>query len=52
MLDKGQTKPCSLRVAGGLGGSSLGLGGDDPLLVKSLEQRLDDGTMSDLSTLK
>ena len=41
----------SLGVAGGLGGRGLGGGGDDPLLVKGLEERLDDSTISDLSTL-
>ena len=39
-------------ASGGLGGGGLGLGGNDPLLVKSLEERLDDGTISDLSALK
>jgi len=38
-------------VASGLGGGSLGVGNDDPLLVNSLEERLDNGTISDLSTL-
>ena len=39
-------------AGGGLGGGSLGLGGDDPLLVKSLEEGFDNGTISDLSTLQ
>jgi hypothetical protein len=40
-------------VAGsGLRGGSLGLGGNDPLLVKILEERLENVDMSDLSTLK
>ena len=42
----------SLGVAGGLGGGGLGVGGNDPFLIKGLEERLDDGTVSDLSTLK
>jgi len=42
----------SLGVAGWLGGGGLGGGGNNPLLIKSLEERLDDGTISDLSTLK
>jgi len=41
-----------LRVAGGLGGGGLGLGGNNSLLVKTLEERPDDGTISDLSTLE
>ena len=41
-----------LRVAGRLGGGGLWLGDDDPLLVNRLEERLDNGTVSDLSTLK
>jgi len=40
----------SLSVAGGLRGGGLGGGGNDPFLIKSLEERLDDGTISDLST--
>ena len=44
---------CYLIVAGsGLGGGGLGGGGDDPFLVKSLEEGLHDGPISDLSTLK
>jgi len=46
------TRSHLLSVAGGgLRGSSLGVGDNDPLLVKSLEERLDKGTISDLSTL-
>ena len=41
-----------LGVARGLGGGSLGGGGNDPLLIKSLEERLDNGPIGDLSTLK
>ena len=42
-----------VRVAGmGLRSRSLGLGDNYPLLVKSLEEMLDNGAMSDFSTLR
>jgi len=45
------TAPRLLGVAGGgLGGGGLGVGSDNPLLVKTLEERLHNGTISDLST--
>ena len=48
-----QIRPHLLSVAGsGLRGGGLGSGGNNPLLVKRLEERLDDGPVSDLSTLK
>jgi hypothetical protein len=44
-----QSRSLSFTQSGlwGLGGGGLGLGCNDPLLVKSLEERLDDGTVGD-----
>ena len=41
-----------ISVVGGVSAGGLGLGDNDALLVDGLEERPDDGTIGDLSTLK
>lgn len=48
----GRARSHLISVASRLGGGGLGLGDNDSLLVDGLEERPDDGTIGDLSTLK